>query len=74
MNHNHICLLQFPTHTVRVNQNEDGRIHCFKYDRTACDMAVFEESEQESAADYILESLPSVRYYISWSGDNIDPD
>ena len=72
MNHNHICLLQFPTHTVRVNQSEDGRIHCFKYDRTACDMAVFEESDQELAADYILESLPSIRYYISWSGDNIE--
>jgi hypothetical protein len=72
MNHNHICLLQFPTHTVRVNQSQDGRIHCFKYDRTACDMAVFEESDQDSASDYILESLPNIRYYISWSGDNIE--
>ena len=74
MNHNHICLLEFPTHTVRVNQSQDGRIHCFKYDRTACDMAVFEESDQDAASDYILESLPSMRYYISWSGDNIDTD
>ena len=72
MNHNQICILQFPTHAVRVNQSEDGRIHCFKYDRTACDMAVFEESDQELAADYILESLPSMRYYIAWSGDNIE--
>ena len=72
MNHNHICLLEFPTHAVRVNQSRDGRIHCFKYDRTACDMAVFEESDQDAASDYILERLPSIRYYISWSGDNIE--
>ena len=70
MKDNHICLLEFPTHTVRVNQTEDGRIHCFKYDRSACDMAVFELSDQELAADYILESLPSMRYYIAWSGDD----
>ena len=69
MKDNQICLLQFPTHSVRVNQDEDGRIHCFKYDRTACDMAVFELSDQESAADYILESLPSMRYYIQWEND-----
>ena len=72
MNHNHICLLEFPTHTVRVNQSRDGRIHCFKYDRTACDMAVFEESDQDAASDYILASLPNIQYYISWSGDNIE--
>jgi len=69
MENNQVCILQFPTHAVRVNQDEDGRIHCFKYDRTACDMAVFEESDQESAADYILESLPSMRYYIQWEND-----
>ena len=70
MNHNQICILQFPTHAVRVNQDASGRIHCFKYDRTACDMAVFELSDQESASDYILESLPSMGYYIQWSEED----
>jgi len=72
MDHNQICLLQFPTHHVRITQGLDGRIHCFKYDQSACDFAVFEESDQESAADYILESLPSMRYYVSWSDGSQD--
>lgn len=67
---NQICILRFPTHSVRVNQDTSGRIHCFKYDRSACDMAVFDGSDQESAADYILESLPSMHYYIKWSEED----
>ena len=69
MDHNQICLLQFPTHTVRITCNEDGRIQCFKYDQSACDMAVFEESDQESAADYILTALPSMVYYVNVTDD-----
>jgi hypothetical protein len=37
-----------------------------------CDMAVFEESDQDAASDYILASLPNIRYYIQWSEDNIE--
>lgn len=69
MDHNHVCVLEFPTHRCHIQQSESGRIHCFKYDQSACDFAVFESSDQDSAADYIMTALPDLRYYIAWSGD-----
>jgi hypothetical protein len=63
-NSKRICLVQFKTHSVRIDQTLDGCIHCFKYDRDHCDMMVFSDSEQEDASTYIMTPLPSITYRV----------
>ena len=53
-------VIKFATHAVHVSQREDGRVHCFKYNRNRCDFETFESSEQ--ASEYIITPLPE--YYM----------
>jgi hypothetical protein len=57
---NNIALLRYNSHRVHIAQNTTtGRIHCFKYNQRTCDFRVFEETEDDACADYILTALPT---------------
>jgi len=60
----YIAHMQFRTHAVHIRQDpESGRIYCFKYTPSRCDLASFESGDQ--AADYILEPFTSLVWYVS---------
>ena len=67
-----IGYIQFKTHNVLISKDTDepNRIYCFKSTDTRCDLATF--TDESSAADYILEPLPSTVYYVKITGE--DPD
>jgi hypothetical protein len=67
-----IGYIQFQTHKVLVSKDLDDprRIYCFKSTDTRCDMQSF--TDESSAADYILEPMPSLVYYIRIAGE--DPE
>lgn len=57
--------IQFKTHRVAVSKDsESDRIYCFKHTDTRCDMASF--NDEAEAADYILEPMPTLEYYIDY--------
>ena len=68
-NSKRICLVQFKTHSVRIDQTDDGCIHCFKYDHDHCDMMVFSEQEQDDASMYIMTPLPGITYRVITEDD-----
>jgi len=51
------------THAVHVKQGVNGHIHCFKYNNSTCDFAVF--TDQWEASEYILTELPTTRYQVT---------
>jgi len=65
-----IGYIQFKTHTVLISKDssEPDRIYCFKTTDTRCDIESF--TDELSAADYILEPMPSVVYYLKITGEN----
>ena len=67
-----IGYLQFHTHKVLISKDPDepDRIYCFKSTDTRCDLASF--TDESSAADYILEPMPSIVYFIRVAGE--DPE
>jgi hypothetical protein len=55
-----VCTIQFNTHSVSVNLDENGIYHVFKYTHDRCELESFEN--REDAEEYILYPLPSVQY------------
>ena len=47
--------ITFSTHSVRVKKYIDGRILCFKYTLTECDIARFDNDYE--AGDYLFRPL-----------------
>ena len=64
-----IGYIQFKTHTVLISKDLDDpcRIYCFKTTDTRCDIESF--VDETSAADYILEPMPSTVYYVKITGE-----
>ena len=65
-----IGYIQFKTHTVLISKDLDDpcRIYCFKTASSRCDIESF--TDELSAADYILEPMPSTVYYLKITGEN----
>ena len=61
-----IAVVKFPTHSVKVEQYEDGRITCWKTDSHSCDYQQFDHDDLYSVADYILEPFDQYHYGIEW--------
>jgi hypothetical protein len=55
-----VCTIQFNTHTVSVNLDDDGVYHVFKYTTDRCELESFQN--REDAEEYILYPLPSMQY------------
>ena len=55
-----VCTIQFSTHTISVNLDDNGTYHVFKYTSDRCELESFEDREE--AEEYILYPLPSVQY------------
>lgn len=55
-----VCTIQFNTHTVSVNLDDNGIYHVFKYTTDRCELESFEN--REDAEEYILYPLPSINY------------
>lgn len=52
--------IQFNTHTVSVNFDDDGIYHVFKYSNDRCELESFDN--REDAEEYILYPMPSIQY------------
>jgi hypothetical protein len=65
-----IGYIKFKTHTVLVSKDpsDPDRIYCFKSTDTRCDIQSF--LDESSAADYILEPMPTVVYYVKITGED----
>lgn len=64
-----IATVQLRSHRVVIRQDtETGRIYCFKYTPSRCDMASFDSGEL--AGEYILEEFDPIRYYIDIPEDS----
>ena len=62
--------IRFQTHAVDIKQDQDtGRIYCFKFTPTRCDFDSFDSGE--AAGDYILELFHTIRYYINVDGEDL---
>lgn len=60
--------IQFRTHRVVVSKDDlTDRIYCFKHTETRCELASF--ADEWEAADYILEPMPTVEYFVRIDGD-----
>jgi hypothetical protein len=57
-------LIQFSSHSVRLDQNSSNQICCFKSDGSHCDMAIYTIDDLDDLADYIVAPLPSVVYSV----------
>ena len=55
-----ICTIQFNTHSVSVNLDDNGTYHVFKFAGHRCELESFEK--REDAEEYILYPFPSVEY------------
>jgi len=61
-----IAVVKFPTHSVRVEQHDDGHITCWKTSKSLCDYEEFDPGDLYSVADYILEPFSQFHYGIEW--------
>lgn len=59
-----IAQLCFHTHYVHIGRNGQGTLYCFKYTDSRCDFAVFDCDHELAAADWILETLPSLEFIV----------
>jgi len=58
--------IRFRTHAVHITQDADsGRVHCFKYTHTLCDIESFDD--YDLAADYIALPFNSWQYVVEIS-------
>ena len=55
-----VFTIQFNTHSVSVNLDENGIYHVFKCTTDRCELESFHDREE--AEEYILYPLPSVQY------------
>jgi len=64
-------LIRFNDHLSHVTVRED-RIHVFKYNNRTCDFGIFDTSYrgQEAAGDFIVDSLPTTYYSVTFPGDS----
>jgi hypothetical protein len=58
-----VCTIQFNTHTVSVNLDDDGVYHVFKFTSTRCELESF--ANREDAEEYILYPFSSVEYSLT---------
>lgn len=57
--------IQYPTHAVHIGQNQEtGRIQCFKYNKASCEFEEFDnvEAGDNDLADYIIRPIPAFKY------------
>jgi hypothetical protein len=62
------CQIRFPNHCCYIRVDPD-HIHIFKYNKRACDFAIYSIDEQDLASDYIMTELPCVYYAVTVQGD-----
>jgi len=62
-----IAHVRFKTHQVTISQNEQGRVHLFKYSDRGCDFEEFDD--MIAAGDWILEPLSDIVYRITFEGE-----
>jgi len=55
-----VFTIQFNTHSVSVNLDDDGTYHVFKCTTDRCELESFQN--REDAEEYILYPMPSVQY------------
>ena len=55
-----VFTIQFSTHSVSVNLDDNGIYHVFKCTTDRCELESF--GVREEAGEYILYPLPSVQY------------
>ena len=55
-----VFTIQFNTHSVSVNLDENGIYHVFKCTTDRCELESFHDREE--AEEYILYPMPSVQY------------
>lgn len=64
-----IGTVAFKTHRVVVSKDlESDRIYCFKHTDSRCELESFDS--EYMAADYIIEPLSNIVYYVKIDGDN----
>jgi hypothetical protein len=57
--------IELTTHRVHVSQDDEtGRIVCFKYDGSACDFESFNRDQEYDVADWIMKSIPILNYRV----------
>ena len=60
--------IEFKTHRVVVSRDDlTDRIYCFKHTKSRCEFDSF--ASEELAAEYIIEPLATVQYYVN-TGDS----
>jgi len=65
-----VCTIQFNTHTVSVNIDDDGKYHVFKFTNTRCELESFEN--REDAEEYILYPFSSIEFSLTVEEDKED--
>lgn len=58
----YIAELKFRSHIVQINQDDAGKIYCFKYTNCRCELEVFDN--QDEASEYIVTPMPSMEYVL----------
>lgn len=62
--------IELTTHRVHVSQDDEtGRVMCFKYDGSACDFESFERDQEYDCADWIMRSIPILSYRVIILGE-----
>ena len=61
--------VKFRTHRVVVSKDDlTDRIYCFKHTESRCEIESF--SSEWEAADYIIEPMQTLKYYLNFGEDS----